>query len=51
MLGQLMLEQEVVPEQFSENYIDFETNFWPAGVYVMSLGRGDVVKSRKFPKI
>ena len=51
MLGQLMHEQEVVPQQFSENYIDFDTNFWPAGVYVMSLGRGDVVKSRKFPKI
>ncbi|HLP93975.1 MAG TPA: S8 family peptidase [Saprospiraceae bacterium] len=51
MLGQLMYEQEINPQQFSENYIDFETYYWPAGVYVMSIGRGDVVKSRKFPKI
>jgi hypothetical protein len=51
MLGQLLYEEELTPQQFSENYVDFETTNWPRGVYVMSIGRGDVIKSRKFPKI
>ncbi|MDX1912268.1 MAG: S8 family peptidase [Saprospiraceae bacterium] len=51
MLGQLMYEEAVYPQQFSENYVDFETTGWPRGVYVMSIGRGDAIKSRKFPKI
>lgn len=51
MLGQLMFEQKLEPQQFSENYLDFETTYLPRGVYVMSIGRGDAIKSRKFPKI
>ena len=51
MLGQQLYEVKLEPQQFSENYVDFETTFLPLGVYVMSIGRGDVIKSRKFPKI
>ncbi len=51
MLGQQLYEQKLTPLQFSENYVEFPTTDLPVGVYVMSIGRGDVVKSRKFPKI
>lgn len=51
MLGQLLYESKLEPKQFSENYVDFETTDLPRGVYVMSIGRGDAIKSRKFPKI
>ncbi len=51
MLGQQLFEQTIQPQQFSENYVDFETTYLPSGVYVMSIGRGDAIKSRKFPKI
>lgn len=51
MLGQLLYEQKLTPLQFSENYVEFPTTDLPVGVYVMSIGRGDVIKSRKFPKI
>ena len=51
MLGQQLFEQKLEPQQFSENYLEFETTFLPKGVYVMSIGRGDAIKSRKFPKI
>jgi len=51
MLGQQLYEKKLVPQQFSENYVDFDTTHLPRGVYVFSIGRGDVIKSRKFPKI
>lgn len=51
MLGQQLYEEKLTPLQFSENYVDFETTHLPKGVYVMSIGRGDAIKSRKFPKI
>lgn len=53
MLGQQLFEDEWTPQQFSESYIDFDFNtaLLPQGVYVYSIGRGNAVKSKKFPKI
>lgn len=51
MLGQQLYESKLVPQQFAENYVDFDMTHLPRGVYVFSIGRGDIVKSRKFPKI
>jgi subtilisin family serine protease len=53
MLGQQLYEQEFTPLQFSENYtdFDFDMNLLPRGVYVVTVGRGDVIRSKKIPKI
>jgi serine protease len=51
ILGQQLFESKLTPLQFSENYVDFDMTFLPSGVYVMSIGRGDVATSRKFIKI
>lgn len=51
MLGQLMYEKKVVPEQFAASYATFNADYFPAGVYVMTLGRGKVIIARNFLKI
>lgn len=53
MLGQQLFEKEFKPQQFSESYADFEfeTQNLPKGVYVYSIGKGNAIKSIKFPKI
>lgn len=53
MLGQQLFEEEFKPKQFSESYADFEfeTENLPKGVYVYSIGKGNAIKSIKFPKI
>ncbi len=51
MLGQLMHEETVRPQQFGVNYVTFDATDLPRGVYVASLGRNKVLVSRKFPKI
>lgn len=51
MLGQQLYETKLYPQQFDENYVDFDISNLPKGVYVMSIGRGNAIKSRKFPKI
>jgi subtilisin family serine protease len=53
MLGQQLYEEEFTPLQFSENYtdFDFDMNLLPRGVYVVTVGRGDVIRSKKIPKI
>lgn len=51
MLGQQLYEEELNPDQFSENYVKFDTSDLPKGVYVFSIGRGDAIVSVKFPKI
>lgn len=50
MLGQLMYEKELTPQQFGVNYVEYDGSDLPAGVYVMSIGRNKTVTSRKFPK-
>jgi len=50
MLGQQLYETKIAPQQFSENYVDFDVSNLPKAVYVISIGRGDVIKSVKFPK-
>jgi len=50
MLGQLMHEEEVQPQQFEPQPIKYDAKDLPAGVYVMSIGRNKTVVSRKFPK-
>jgi serine protease len=51
MLGQLMHEEDIVPNQFSENYVRYNFSNLPAGVYVLSISRGNAIVSVKFPKI
>ena len=50
MLGQLMYEKEVTPQQFGVNYVEYDGSDLAAGVYVMSIGLNKTVTSRKFPK-
>ena len=51
MLGQLMYEEKLNPQEFSANRIEYDASSLPSGIYVMSLGRGDAIVSRKFRKI
>ncbi|MFN0175489.1 MAG: S8 family peptidase [Saprospiraceae bacterium] len=53
MLGQQLFEKQWIPEQFSESYYDFEfeTANLPRGVYIYTIGKGDVIRSIKIPKI
>lgn len=50
MLGQLMYEEQLAPQPFGINYVEFDASDLPAAVYVFSIGRNKNVKSRKFPK-
>lgn len=50
MLGQQLYEREITPQRFAANYIDYDASDLPNGIYVMSIGRGKFIKSRKFPK-
>jgi hypothetical protein len=50
MLGQQLYEREVIPQQFASNFIEYDASDLPSGVYVMSIGRGKLITSRKFPK-
>lgn len=50
MLGQLMYETKIQPQQFAATHFIFDANYLPTGVYVMALGRGKVSIARKFPK-
>ncbi|MCB0526963.1 MAG: S8 family peptidase [Saprospiraceae bacterium] len=51
MLGQQLYETSIQPLQFGINSVVFDASNLPRGVYVFSIGRGNVIKSRKFPKI
>jgi hypothetical protein len=51
MLGQLMYEETLRPQQFGENYVEYDPSLLPRAVYVLAIGRGDAVVARKFPKI
>lgn len=51
MLGQLMHEETLSPQEFAPNLIEFDSTFLPSGVYTFVIGRGDAVESRKFRKI
>lgn len=51
MLGQLMYEEALSPLEFSANRIEYDSSQLPSGIYTMSIGRGDAIKSRKFRKI
>lgn len=50
MLGQQLYEKDLLPHQFSSNVVEYDASDLPAGVYVMSIGRGKIIASRKFPK-
>lgn len=50
MLGQQLYEEEILPQQFASNVIEYDASDLPCGVYVMSIGRGKLIVSRKFPK-
>ncbi|HRI59812.1 MAG TPA: S8 family peptidase [Saprospiraceae bacterium] len=50
MLGQLLYEKELTPQQFGVNYVEYDGSNLPAGIYTMSVGRNNTVTSRKFPK-
>ncbi|MCC6281973.1 MAG: S8 family peptidase [Saprospiraceae bacterium] len=51
MLGQQLYEKEITPQQFATNYIEYDASELPRGIYVMSIGRGKFIASRKFPKL
>ena len=51
MLGQLMHEETLRPQQFGINHLNYDASDLPRGVYVISLSRGNAKISRKFPKI
>jgi hypothetical protein len=51
MLGQQLYEKEITPQQFATNFIEYDASDLPRGVYVMSIGRGKFIASRKFPKL
>lgn len=50
MLGQLMQEEQVLPQQFAASHVDFSAAHWPTGVYVMTLSRGKAIVARNFLK-
>lgn len=50
MLGQLLYEKELTPQQFGVNYVEYDGSDLPAGIFTMSIGRSNTVTSRKFPK-
>jgi hypothetical protein len=50
MLGQLMVEKKVHPEQFSEKVQEVDTITYPMGVYLAVLGRGRTLVAKPFFK-
>ncbi|MCB0523258.1 MAG: S8 family serine peptidase [Saprospiraceae bacterium] len=51
MLGQLIHQEELNPNQFYANSVKFDFSDLPRGVYVLSISRGNAIVSVKFPKI
>jgi hypothetical protein len=45
-----MYEDEIIPDQFSENYVEFDTSDLPGGVYMYTISRGETVASVKVVK-
>lgn len=45
ILGQIIWEEIYEPETFEPKYIEVNTSFWPAGVYVVSVGADHSRKS------
>lgn len=50
MLGQLMYEEQITPQRFAGNSIEYDASALPNGIYIMSVGRGKLIASKKFPK-
>ncbi len=50
MLGQQLYEKEVTPQRFASNFVEYDASDLPRGIYVMSIGRGKLIASKKFPK-
>lgn len=50
ILGRQLYEETVTPDPFSQNIWEFDASQLPKGVYVVSFGRNDVVRSEKFVK-
>jgi Subtilase family/Secretion system C-terminal sorting domain len=48
MLGRLLFEDNLKPEQFGKKQYRFDAGHLPSGVYVITIGRGAVIKSAKF---
>lgn len=51
MLGQLMYEEAVFPNQFAANTFELDAALYPAGVYVVALSRNKNVSATKILKI
>ncbi len=51
MLGQQLYDKEIIPHQFASNVIEYDASELPRGVYVMSIGRGKLITSRRFRKL
>ncbi|TNE59338.1 MAG: T9SS type A sorting domain-containing protein [Bacteroidetes bacterium] len=50
MLGQLMIEDAVIPDPFSNNIWEYDVHALPAGVYSVAFGRNEAWRSVKFVK-
>ena len=50
ILGQQLYEETITPDPFSQNIWEYDASRLPKGVYVVSFGRNDVVRSEKFVK-
>lgn len=50
ILGQQLHEETITPDPFSQNIWEFDASQLPKGVYVLSFGRNDAVRSEKFVK-
>jgi serine protease len=50
VLGQLMVDKKVIPDQFSEKIMEFDTFTWPTGIYMVALGRGQTIVGKPFFK-
>jgi subtilisin family serine protease len=48
VLGRLLFEDDLKPEQFGKKQYRFDAGSLPSGVYVVTIGRGSAVKSAKF---
>lgn len=51
MLGQLLYEETLTPQEFGFNHVEIDASQLPRAVYVVSISRGNAVVSRKIPKI
>lgn len=50
MLGQLLHEESYTPDPFSQAAWEYDASQLPKGVYTISFGRNDAVRSEKFVK-